>query len=157
MIKKKSPKPPAVPTENRAASKPPATRNRSVANRWTPALATSFTPVSDYFLESYHRIKPAPPTHGEAMFVVHLMRFKWDEKPPYPAFKTLAKQMGISDQQARKLARSLEQKKLLRRSFRPNLPNLFHLEPLFRALELMLANDAKEAAAKEKAGKERAA
>lgn len=77
------------------------------------------------------------------MLIIHLMLHKWTNEPPYPAFKTLAKRMGISDTAVRGHARSLEFKKYLKRQKRVNDTNLFYLEPLFDALEKMRAADLK--------------
>src|SRR4051812_39597885 len=86
-----------------------------IAKRWTPRLvANGWTPISDYFIENYHRLKPAIST-CEFVFIVHLMRHKWDERHPRPAFGTLAKRMGISSTAVRNHARSLEKKHYLRR------------------------------------------
>lgn len=90
--------------------------------------------VSTFFLENYHRLKPYSLTHGEAMFIVHLMRYKWKEDAPYPGYKTIAKQMGVSDKTARRLAKSLEDKKYLRREVRQATTNRFHLAKLMAAL-----------------------
>jgi hypothetical protein len=114
---------------------------REVARRWTPRLTRDgWTPVSDYFLENYHKLKPAL-TSLEAMLVIHLMRHKWDEKHPRPAFKTLAKRMGITDTAVRNHARSLEKKTYLLRIKRIGQPNHFDLTPLFQALERLLDED----------------
>lgn len=108
---------------------------RDVARRWTPRLTRDgWTPISDYFLESYHKLRP-PLTSLEAMLVIHLMRHKWDEKHPRPAFKTLAKRMGITDTAVRNHGRNLEKKNYLRRIKRVGQPNHFDLAPLFEALE----------------------
>jgi DNA-binding MarR family transcriptional regulator len=72
------------------------------------------------------------------MFVVHLMRYKWGEEAPFPGYKTLARQMGISDKMARRHAKSLETKGFLRREIRRADTNRFDLGPLFRALEQRL-------------------
>lgn len=110
---------------------------REVAQRWTPQLTRDgWTPVSDYFLENYHRLKP-PITTLEAMLIIHLMRHKWDSRHPRPAFKTLAKRMGITDTAVRNHARSLEKKLFLHRIKRVGQPNHFDLAPLFAALERM--------------------
>ncbi len=94
-----------------------------------------WTPVSDFFLENYSRLNP-PITTTEAMLIIQLMRHKWDENHPYPAFKTLARRMGITDTAARNHARSLEvRKNYLVRIKRVGMPNLFDLSPLFAALE----------------------
>src|SRR3954452_4801895 len=87
----------------------------AVAKRWTPELvACGFVPVSTFFLENYHRLRPYDLTYGEALFVIHLMQHKWDEASPYPAYKTIAARMHVSDKTARRFARSLEQKKYLK-------------------------------------------
>jgi hypothetical protein len=110
---------------------------RDVAQRWTPALARAgWTPISDYFLDNFHRLTP-PITHGEAMLVVMLMRHKWDDAPPFPGFKSLSKRMGISITAARQLARRLETKGYLLREKQQGETNRFHLQPLFNALEAL--------------------
>ena len=73
-------------------------------------------------------------THGEAMFVVHLMQHKWGTEAPYPGYKTLAKRMGASDKTARRLAKSLEDKKYLQREIHEAQTNKFHLKKLIDAL-----------------------
>ena len=113
---------------------------RSVAARWTPKLAKSFTPVSDYFLENYHRLK-FPLTSAEAMLVIQLMSFKWDEEMPYPSFKRLATRMGKSVTAVRKDARSLQGKGCLRRYKQVGTTNRFDLTPLFEQLEVMQKQD----------------
>lgn len=108
---------------------------RSPEQRWTKKLMKDgYTPISNSFLEQYHCLKPEI-THGEAMFIIHLLYYKWDDEMPYPGFKTLAKRMLIKDPQARNLARSLETKKYLRRHMRVGQTNRFDLMPLFLALE----------------------
>ena len=71
------------------------------------------------------------------MFIIQLMRYKWDEKAPFPAFKTIARKMGVSDSAARGLARSLEKKGYLQRQMQVGQTNRFHLQKLFTALEAL--------------------
>jgi DNA-binding MarR family transcriptional regulator len=123
---------PTIPERGRVAQ-------RMVSARWTPALTEKgWTPVSDYFLDNYARLTPAL-TNNEALLVIHLMRHKWDDAPPFPGFKTLARRMGITDTSARNHARSLERKGYLKREKRVGTTNLFDLTPLFRALEKLQA------------------
>lgn len=125
----------------------PVMTKREVAKRWTAALVKDgFTPVSDYFLKNYHRLLPQV-TSLEAIFLVHLVSFKWDEAAPFPGFKTLAKRLGVSTTAARGHARSLERKKYLRREKRVGTTNRFHLEPLFGALEKLRLQDERTAKA----------
>ncbi len=107
-----------------------------VEKRWSKELTTDgWVPISHFFLENYHRLKPYDLTHNEAMFVVHLFRYKWDENAPYPGYKTIAKHMGISDKSARRYAQSLEQKGYLHREMRKGETNKFHLKNMLDALK----------------------
>jgi hypothetical protein len=128
----------AKPPPPKSAAKQPAKNQFDHAKRWSAYLVDGkpgYTPVPNYFLDHYHELKPFCLTHGEAMFVIHLVSFKWTEKSPYPAYKTIARKMGISDKQTRRFAKSLEQKKLLQREVKQNTTNKFHLEKLITALE----------------------
>ena len=110
-------------------------RERNVAERWSTALADKgWTSISNQFLECYSRLSPSI-THGEAMFIVHLMQYKWDQSAPFPSLVTIAKRMGISTTSARSLARSLEKKGYLRREGQKGRTNRYHLKRLFEALE----------------------
>jgi DNA-binding MarR family transcriptional regulator len=90
--------------------------------------------ISTFFLENYHRLKPYSLTHGEAMFIVDLMQHKWGADAPYPGYKMIAKRMRVSDKTARRLAKSLEEKKYLAREVRRANTNRFHLTKLMSAL-----------------------
>lgn len=110
-------------------------KNYGVEQRWPAELLTNgYTPISVFFLDHYSQLKP-PMTHGEAMFIVHLMRYKWTKDAPHPGFTALAKQMGISPQMTRAHARSIEGKGYLLREMQEGTTNKFHLEPLFEALK----------------------
>lgn len=105
------------------------------AKRWSKELEEDgHVQISTFFLENYHRLKPYSLTHGEAMFVVHLMQHKWGAEAPYPGYKTIAKRMGVSDKTARRMAKSLEDKKYLQREIREAQTNKFHLKRLMDAL-----------------------
>lgn len=94
-------------------------------------------PIVRTFLRSYSRLTP-PLTVGEAMFVIHLMDYKWDAEKPFPGYGTIARFMGISAKMARRHAQNLEKKKYLVRELRVSQTNKFDLSPLFRALETLL-------------------
>jgi DNA replication protein len=107
---------------------------RDIGRQWTPKLKEAgFTAVSNLFLQHYR--DDLGITNTEAMLVIHLMHYKWDEDAPYPSFKTLAHRMGLTEQQVRAHALSLVRKKLMKKTLRLGKPNLFHLEPLFKRLE----------------------
>lgn len=128
---------------------------RDVAKRWTAKLAKGgFTPVVSVFLENYAKMSP-PLTTPEAMLIIHLMSYKWDDAMPWPAFKTLAKRMGISATAVRNHARKLEKgKKYIVRHKRVGQPNLFDLTPLFNALEkVQAANEERKKAEQKEAQK----
>lgn len=113
-------------------------KRRSAADRWTPEIAKAgHIQIARSFLRNYRNLDP-PLTLGEAMFVIHLMDFKWDNEAPWPRYKTLARYMGMTDKQVRRLAKSLEDKGYLRREVRTAEANRFHLESLFRRLEEIL-------------------
>jgi hypothetical protein len=113
----------------------------SIAKRWTPTLIKGgFTPVSTYFIDNYHRLAPTL-SSLEAMLVIHLMRYKWDERHPHPTFATLSKKMGVTPTATRNHARSLEKKRFLNRLATQGSPNEFDLKPLFDALERLYLAD----------------
>lgn len=116
--------------------------SKDIAKRWTPTLVRGgWTPISTFFLDNYHRLEPTL-TSLEAMLVIHLMRHKWDERHPHPAFATLARRMGVTATATRNHARSLEKKRYLNRIAHQGDPNQFDLTPLFDALErLHLADE----------------
>lgn len=108
--------------------------------RWTPALRRfGHVQVSTFFLEHYHELQPYPLTYGEAMFVVHLMQYKWGASAPFPAYATIARRMHVSVKTARRFAASLQAKKYLRREFRTGETNVFHLDKLMIALAELVA------------------
>lgn len=108
----------------------------SIAKAWTPALAkTRHVAIVRGFLHEYSSLKPYPLTSGEALFVIHLMDFKWGEDAPWPSYRTLAKRMGVSDKMVRRHAQALATKGYLLREERRAQTNRFHLNGLFRALE----------------------
>jgi len=110
--------------------------DRSFVKRWKHKnlFDRGFLAVPALFLQHYARLKPHPLTTGEALFVLHLMEFKWDAKEPFPGYKTVAARMGVSDKMTRRYAQSLEAKHYLRRGKRVGRTNLFDLNPLFDAL-----------------------
>ena len=64
---------------------------KDLGKRWTPKLAEAkFTPIPKAFLDYYGDLYPKI-TSAEAIFIVHLLSFKWDERLPFPGFKTIAK------------------------------------------------------------------
>jgi hypothetical protein len=124
------------PTDPPNATDPTKKQRFSTSKAWTAKLAgTGFVAVVRGFLDNYSILKPYPLTSGEALFIIHLMRFKWGEEAPFPTYKTLASLMGISTKMARRHAQSLQQKKYLIREIRKGSPNKFDLHPLFEALE----------------------
>lgn len=124
---------PAHPTPSTAAA--PDGPLYGAAQRWTEDLVKDgFTPISDYFLKNYAKLVP-PITTGEAMFIVHLMSFKWTRKAPRPSMRRIAERMAVSEVSVRGYARSLEDKKYLQRVIRVGRTNQFRLRPLFDVLE----------------------
>lgn len=112
------------------------TSKHAFVKRWRhPELfSKGYVPLPALFLQHYASLKPFPLTSGEALFVLHLMEFKWDEENPFPGYKTLAKRMGVTPKMVRRHAQSLEQKHYLVREIRVAQTNRFDLTPLFDAL-----------------------
>ena len=111
-------------------------KSRSYAARWQhpELLATGYLVVPSVFMRQYSRLKPYSLTHGEALFVLHLMEFKWDQDAPFPSYGTLSRRMGVSTKMVRRYALALEQKGYVRRVIRKGNTNRFDLEPLFDKL-----------------------
>lgn len=84
-------------------------------------------------------------TASEAMFVLQLMAFKWDNRDPFPSYHTLAERMGITDKQVRRYAQSIEKKGLLERTARIGSSNNFDLSKLFNALHALLKAERQQA------------
>ena len=117
-----------------AASSPK--KSRSYAARWqhSELLAAGYLVVPSVFLRHYSRLKPYSLTRGEALFVLHLMEFKWDQDAPFPSYETLARRMGVSTKMVRRYAQALDAKGYLDRVVRTGDTNRFDLRPLFDKL-----------------------
>jgi DNA-binding MarR family transcriptional regulator len=144
-----------IPLDSTIREKPPKEKDvdRSVAARWSPRLAQSFSPVPEYFLANYHRLRPREDAQGltstEAMVIVQLMSFKWDSRAPFPTIGKIAKRMGLAERTIREAVRRLEQLGYLQREFSPHGgPNRYHVEGLVRALEALMDADVVAADAK---------
>lgn len=108
---------------------------RTFIERWKheALFKRGFVVVPTLFLQHYADLKPEI-TPGEAMFILHLMEFKWDANHPYPGYKTLARRMGRSEKAVQGHAQNLQIKGYLRRVLRRAETNKFDLTPLFDAL-----------------------
>ena len=116
--------------------------SRTFVQRWgghDELFDRGFVVVPSTFFRNYSRLKPHPLSGGEALFVLHLMEFKWDAAQPFPGYKTLGQRMGVSDKMVRRYAQGLEAKGFLRRRVRVGRTNLFDLTPLFAALNTTTA------------------
>jgi hypothetical protein len=112
--------------------------NRLVADRWSPEIVKKgWAPIAHSFLDLYTKLK-TPLTTTEAMVVIQLMRFKWDDRHPFPSLKRLGRMMGLGSTSIRNYIRSLEEKGYLNRIYRSGFSNAFDLRPLFEALEVAI-------------------
>jgi hypothetical protein len=98
----------------------------------------SYVPVPNILLENYSKLSP-PITGQELVFLLQVMVYKWDRRPPFPSYAAIAGRMRLSDSRVRKIAQSLEQKGYLRREFMMDDNNRFHLDGLFDALHAAVA------------------
>lgn len=132
--------------KRRAVVKKDADRTRR--GRWGPLLAeTRFTELANGFLDYYADISRNGMTlnSSDAMLLVHIWRFKWDQYDPYPSYMTLANVMGLQVSAIRKIVRKLEKMELIKRTPRREqgadgkdgqwLGNFFSLDGLVKALE----------------------
>lgn len=111
-------------------------RKRTARARWgnhDELFSDGFMVVPNKFFRAYATLRPQL-THGEVLFVLQLMTFKWDEAAPYPSYKTLSNLMGVNEKTVQRYAQSLCRKKYLFRLFQPKGPNRFDLTKLLAAL-----------------------
>jgi hypothetical protein len=112
-------------------------RWRSATARWGKQdirlFREGWLSVPNKFLRCYTALNP-PLSSGEALFVLQLMTFKWDDAAPFPSYGRIAKTMGVTDKMARRYAQSLQKKGYLVRQFQKRAPNKFDLTRLFDAL-----------------------
>jgi hypothetical protein len=110
---------------------------RSATARWgqqdTRLFTEGWLSVPTKFLRYYTALNP-PLSSGEALFVLQLMTFKWDDAAPFPSYGRIAKTMGVTDKMARRYAQSLQKKGYLTRQYQRRAPNKFDLTQLFDAL-----------------------
>jgi hypothetical protein len=105
----------------------------SFKKRWhhQELFDNGYVPIPNNFLTDYAELNIST---NEAMFIIHLMSFKWDLRNPFPGYGILAKRMGVTDKMARRYAQSLQKKGYLLRTPVPGRTNMFDLSPLFTAL-----------------------
>lgn len=129
------------PSRERSGSKTKKKRSpsKAIAAQWTPKLANAgWAAVPHAFYDNYHKLKP-PITSLEAMFILQIMRHKWDEKPPWIGYKLIAKRMGLNaESSARRYGDSLRKKRYMEVEYRKNKPCLFYFGKLFEALEELM-------------------
>jgi hypothetical protein len=112
-------------------------QNRSAVERWgqnKDLFNEGFMVVPNRFFHRYASLRPQRLTTGEALFVLHLMTFKWEAAAPFPSYRTIANRMGVTDKMVRRYAQRLQQKGFLVREFRNRAPNRFDLTSFFHAL-----------------------
>jgi len=116
------------------ATETPERKKRSATARWggyERTFEAGFLVVPVKYLARYSALNL---NANEAMFVLQLMTFKWDDADPYPTYGSIAQRMGVSEKMARRYAKSLEQKGWVRRKFRHRSANRFDLSPLLEAI-----------------------
>lgn len=120
----------------------PNSVTRDILSRWggRPALLREgFVAVPTTFLKYYSKLVPQL-TPTEALFILELVVYKWDQRAPFPSYKSLADRMGVSETYARKLARGLQAKGYLTREARTGTTNRFDLGPFFERLAVQVEN-----------------
>lgn len=121
------------------------------AARWTDQLAArGYTPVVRAFVELACRRAGRKggglglsPT--QAMLIIQLISYKRDIRMPFPAIKTLAARLGVSDTTVRNNLDALARKKLIVKHLHRGFPTYYDLQPLFKQLEnLQVAAEARK-------------
>ena len=123
-----------------------AESSTSMASRWGDFLAdTKYTQIANGFLDYYSVLNGGSEEQlnsSDAMLIIHLMRFKWDQHNPHPPFTVLAQLMGIGIPAVRKIVRKLKRLNYLKVFPRyasdgsgGSVSNEYDLSGLFAALE----------------------
>lgn len=108
-----------------------------IVKRWggdKSVFAEGFLAVPTTLLKNLRTIGEYGLTPAELVFVLEVMSFKWGTEDPFPSYKRIADNMGVSEGYARKIARGLEEKGFLRRKKRDGMTNKFDLAPLFEEI-----------------------
>jgi len=123
-----------APAESREA--------RDLATRWgggghlrQSIKEDGFLGVPTVYLKNISSLSEYGITPTEALFILHIMSFKWGKDMPYPSYQRLADRMGQSVVYARKLAKSIESKGLMKRIVKKGTTNKFDLSPMFKMLD----------------------
>jgi Helix-turn-helix domain len=100
------------------------TPDRSVEARWGKKLVQDgFCPISSFFLHNYHRLSVCPGKRKrtlnttEAMVIIQLFDFKWDERDVFPAVGTIASRIGREKRTVRDALKVIDDAKLIERKF----------------------------------------
>ena len=115
------------------------------ATRWTLELARrGYTPIVKAFVEHAGRrggrkggglgLNPT-----QMMIVIQLMSFKRDIRMPFPAIKTIAARLGLSDTTVRTNLSALARRALIVKHMERGSTTSYDLSPLFRRLETLQA------------------
>ncbi len=117
-----------------------------IEKRWTARLALPFCGVSSYFLANYHRLAAAPGQPGlnstEAVLIIQLHDFKWDDRHPFPTVGTLAARLGVTPRHVRDTMKALQERGyLLRIPGARGGANRYDLGGLYQALEALMDAD----------------
>lgn len=110
---------------------------KSIRARWGESLAESklgYTPVPNIFLYAFKELNINP---TEALFILQVMSYKWTVRKPFPSFKSISRDTGLSENTIRSCARSLENKNLIKREFRRGHSSEINFQPLIFKLEVL--------------------
>lgn len=105
----------------------------SFAFKWSEDIAPiGFTQVPNCLLTCQSELGI---TSTELNVMLQILRYKYDDRAPFPALSTVASHIGISVGAVRRNLRSLENKGLIRRFYRRSNTNLFDFNPLIKRLD----------------------
>ena len=112
-------------------------RTGDIVERWggnKSVFAEGFLAIPTSLLRNLHTIGEYGLTPAELVFVLEVMSFKWGKEDPFPSYRRIADNMGVSEGYVRKIARSLEEKGFLKRKTREGMTNKFDFSSLFEEI-----------------------
>jgi hypothetical protein len=117
------------------SEEPKKLNKRSIEAKWGKRLSRQFTAIPTEFLERYTELGLGI---GEAMLLIQLARFWWDEpNKPYPGLKWIGESMGASYSQVRRYVAKCIAQECLAVKHRRGKTSMYDLSPLRTSLEAL--------------------
>ena len=116
----------------------PKIAKHTLVDKWSPSiLAKGYTELPNLLLYNLRALKIS---NTELATLVAILSFRWDKDDPYPSVGTVAKLVHREERTVRKHLRSLENKGIIWRGFRPNKSTAYDINPLIIKLNRLAKN-----------------